>query len=274
MAWTGRANVLDRHPMYHWPAIEEVSEATRIPAGRRVYEPGAPGSPLPVSRVRMRAATLIRRRRSAQHFDKTQSLPLSTFYELLDALLPRPAPPWDLWRYAPKLHPVLLVHRVAGLAPGAYVLARDPAAADSLRAAMNPAFTWRRPTGCPGELPLFQLVEGDCAAAARTLHCHQAIATDACFALGMVAEYESLIHEEPWRYRQLHWEAGLLGQALYLEAEARELRGTGIGCFFDDDFHALLGLTDRRYQSLYHFTVGYPITDSRIITDPPYADRC
>jgi hypothetical protein len=51
------------------------------------------------------------------------------------------------------------------------------------------------------------------------------------------------------------------------------LRGTGIGCFFDDSFHELLGLTGRTYQSLYHFTVGYPITDSRIVSSPPYAER-
>jgi hypothetical protein len=48
------------------------------------------------------------------------------------------------------------------------------------------------------------------------------------------------------------------------------LRGTGIGCFFDDAFHELLGLSGTTFQSLYHFTVGMPILDSRILTLPPY----
>ena len=34
----------------------------------------------------------------------------------------------------------------------------------------------------------------------------------------------------------------MIGQVLYLEAEAAGIRATGIGCFFDDEMHALLGL--------------------------------
>jgi hypothetical protein len=63
----------------------------------------------------------------------------------------------------------------------------------------------------------------------------------------------------------------MIGQVLYLEAEAHEARGTGIGCFFDDAVHELLGLSDDRYQSLYHFTVGHPLEDPRLTTLPPYS---
>jgi hypothetical protein len=48
------------------------------------------------------------------------------------------------------------------------------------------------------------------------------------------------------------------------------VRGTGIGCFFDDAVHDLMGLQDNQYQSLYHFTIGKPIEDSRLTTHPPY----
>jgi hypothetical protein len=65
-------------------------------------------------------------------------------------------------------------------------------------------------------------------------------------------------------------ECGLLGQVLYLEAEAAGLRGTGIGCFFDDAVHDLLGIRDTTWQSLYHFTVGGPLEDARLRTEPPY----
>lgn len=58
---------------------------------------------------------------------------------------------------------------------------------------------------------------------------------------------------------------------LYLEAEAAGVRGTGIGCYFDDAVHELLGLAGDRFQDLYHFTVGGPVDDPRLTTLAPYA---
>ena len=74
----------------------------------------------------------------------------------------------------------------------------------------------------------------------------------------------------PAAYQRLFWEAGAVGQALYLEAEAAGMRGTGIGCFFDDGVHELLGIADHSLQSLYHFTVGGPVDDPRLATQPGY----
>ena len=62
----------------------------------------------------------------------------------------------------------------------------------------------------------------------------------------------------------------MLGQVLYLEAEAAGVRGTGIGCFFDDPVHEIVGIKGRSFQSLYHFTVGGPVEDGRLMTLPPY----
>jgi hypothetical protein len=75
---------------------------------------------------------------------------------------------------------------------------------------------------------------------------------------------------EPWRYRALYWECGMLGQVLYLEAEAAGIRATGIGCYFDDEMHKLLGIGEHSWQSLYHFTMGGPVDDPRLSTLPPY----
>ena len=86
----------------------------------------------------------------------------------------------------------------------------------------------------------------------------------------MLAEFEEPLSNAPWRYRQLFWEAGMIGQVLYLEAEAAGIRGTGIGCYFDDVCHELLGLEGNTFQSLYHFTVGTPLVDERIASYPPY----
>ena len=124
------------------------------------------------------------------------------------------------------------------------------------------------PTGC-GRRPL---LAHDLRDVAKLICCHQHIAADSCFALGMLAPV-SIAANEPWRYRHFFWECGILGQVLYLEAEAAGIRATGIGCFFDDEMHALLGIKNHSWQSLYHFTVGGPIEDSRLTTLPPYDAR-
>jgi hypothetical protein len=215
---------------------------------------------------------VILQRRSAQRFDARTSMRSAQLYRMLDALLPRAIAPWDAWPYPPRLHPLLFVHRVDGLEPGLYALPRRPEAEPVLRAALRGEFAWQRVTSAPAHLPLYLLLPGDCRAPARTLSCHQAIAADGCFALSMLAEFEGPVRNDPWHYRTLHWEAGLLGQVLYLEAEAAGLRGTGIGCYFDDAVHEVLGLRDARLQALYHFTVGHALTDARITTLPPYPE--
>ena len=87
----------------------------------------------------------------------------------------------------------------------------------------------------------------------------------------MIAEYQvSLAARGPSFYRRLFWEAGAIGQVLYLEAEAAGVRSTGIGCFFDDPVHQVFGLEGLAFQSLYHFTVGGAVDDPRLTTLPAY----
>ena len=63
----------------------------------------------------------------------------------------------------------------------------------------------------------------------------------------------------------------MLSLRLPFEAEAAGVRSTGIGCFFDDPVHDVLGLRGHAFQSLYHFTVGKPVEDTRLTTEPGYA---
>ncbi|CAN5373413.1 SagB/ThcOx family dehydrogenase [soil metagenome] len=269
--WTGHANLLDPHPLYRWPVIGQVSEATQGSGiGSRSEVPDYP----PLQQTsNASAADIILSRRSAQRFDTKFKMSADVFYHLLDSLLNRPNAPWDVWTFTPRLHPVFFVHRVEGLDPGVYALPRHPAAAHALRQQMRQDFEWQIPENAPAHLPFVRLLRTDCRIIAKTMNCHQAIAGDSCFSLSMLSEFDSIVSDSPWRYRQLHWEAGLLGQALYLEAEAAGLRGTGIGCFFDDALHEVLGLTSTQFQALYHFTVGRPLTDDRILTLPAYPDR-
>jgi hypothetical protein len=190
---------------------------------------------------------------------------------MLRRLLPGGCPPFDALCWEPRLHLVLFVYRVTGLEPGIYLLARADDAVAALQRALHADFAWIRPAGVPDDLPLFLLAHLDARQIARQLSCAQDIAADGFFSLGMLAEFDDALEAGgPSAYRRLFWEAGAIGQALYLEAEAAGARGTGIGCFFDDGVHELLGITDHRLQSLYHFTVGIPVDDSRLTTHPGY----
>jgi nitroreductase len=185
-------------------------------------------------------------------------------------LLDRPMP-WDTIPWDTTVHLGLFVHRIDGLQPGLYLLVRNPAVLGELREAMHQHFVWVKPPGCPADLPLFLLEAGDARRLAAQVSCHQEIAGDGAFSLGMIAEFEpSLRRYGAWFYRRLFWETGMIGQVLYLEAEAAGVRGTGIGCFFDDPVHQVFGLQDGTFQSLYHFTIGGHVEDPRLLTLPPY----
>ncbi len=167
---------------------------------------------------------------------------------------------------------MLFVHRVSGLEPGLYLWVRELQQLEDLRAAFRPDFHW----ACehPQEWPLFQLGKADLRDFAKTLSCHQSIAADGAFSLGMLAHFEPTLRAYgAHAYRQLFWETGVIGQSLYLGAEAAGMRATGIGCYFDDVLHEALGLRDRTWQSLYHFTVGAPVDDPRLRSVPPYTEE-
>jgi hypothetical protein len=227
------------------------------------------------------AARIFRQRRSALDFDGRTGIPLATFVRMLQRVMPTDQTggglhalatvPWDALPGPTCIHLLLFIHLVEGLHPGLYALIRRPGALEELRGATRPDFAWIRAPATPVDLPLYLLKVADVRAAAAQLCLGQAIAGQGAFSLGMLADFERPLHESgPWFYRHLFWEAGLLGQVLYLEAEAAGLRATGIGAYFDDWVHSLLGLRDHRFQSLYHFAVGGPVEDPRITTLPAY----
>jgi SagB-type dehydrogenase family enzyme len=272
--WFGRANRLsDSH--VEWPVIDEaIASSKRNAASAKVSESGdliAWPSPSPPA-CGHSAGQLIRQRRSAVDFDGVTRISRETFLAILDTTLPRTsAPPFDAWPFPPRVHLVLLVHRVTGLGPGLYLWLRAPADADALRKAFGANLSWEAVTDSAIKAPLYRLARGDLRDFARTLSCHQGIAADGAFSLGMLARFEPVLRERgAAAYRELFWEAGMIGQALYLAAEAAGVRGTGIGCYFDDVLHRALGLAGHDWQSLYHFTIGGPVEDLRLRTAPPY----
>ncbi|MCQ8105362.1 SagB/ThcOx family dehydrogenase [Methylomonas sp. SURF-2] len=266
--WFGQAERLSGRHFYRWPIIDEVAAAALKPATqaeRRQW----PVLNLPAPSQNLAASRLIRQRRSAQHFNgKADPMAMADFQRILLALLPNAKPPFTAWNWPPQIHLLLFVHRVDGLEPGLYFLPRDGRDIMVFKQAFSKDFVWQ---AIEGPFEFYRLVAGNVRQAAKTLSCHQPIASDSAFSLGMLARFAGNIEAEAWRYRRLFWESGLLGQILYLEAEAAGIRGTGIGCFFDDAVHGVLGLRDNDWQSLYHFTLGTPLDDGRLQTQPAYA---
>ena len=280
--WHGKANRLSGDHGVHWDIIDAVAAASwKISCeSRSVPAPTAStshGSPV-TSHAGPSAGQLIRQRRSAVSFDGKTSITSATFFQMLSRVMPAAelpqldrTMPWDVLPWQPAIHLLLFVHRVEGLTPGLYALARDREKLPLLQQSMNEELVWTPVPGCPDQLPLYWLLEGDAKRTAIQLSCQQDIAGDSAFSLGMLAEFEGRLREGgAWWYPRLFWEAGLLGQVLYLEAEAAGVRGTGIGCFFDDPVHEIVGIKGRSFQSLYHFTVGGPVEDGRLMTLPPY----
>jgi len=229
---------------------------------------------VPVSQGLLTAGKAILGRRSAVAMDGVTAISQEAFFRTLARLMPTRdgrSMPWDAIAWRPRIHLGLFVHRVEGVPRGLYALARDPHKLAALKEVMRGEFRWERLPYCPPGLPLYLLQEGDCRALAATVSCGQHIAGDGAFSLGMIADYiDSLTTYGAAFYRNLFWEAGMVGQVLYLEAEEAGIRSTGIGCYFDDPVHEVFGIASREWQSFYHFPVGGPVEDTRLTTLPGY----
>lgn len=271
--WTGAANRLSED---HdgWPLVDR--------AARLCVKPRTPTF-APVSRVAPKATfpfplpdigRVVRRRRSAQRMDGAARLSHEAFCAMLTATLPGADPCLAPFPSPPRVNLLLFVHRVEGVEPGLYLAQRDAETTAALRDMSALALLWT-PIEI-GALKLFRLRRGSVEREASMNACRQAIAGKGCFAVAMIADFDRTLEADGgFGYRRLHWEAGAIGQALYLWASAIGLSGTGIGCFFDDEIHAMLGLPPEQYvfQDIYHFTVGAALEDSRILTLPPYAEE-
>jgi len=263
-AWQGTANQLSPDRV-DWSIIDDVARATRYPGV------SSPNRQLPTpkretEKIGARARDIIIQRRSAVAFDpRSAVLSKERFLRMLSRVQPCGSP-WDAIDWSPQVHLAVFVHRVDGLTPGVYAYLRDKSAGAEWRMAMRQEFLWEE----VGER-LFLLLPADVTWVGNRVSCDQEIAGDGFFSLGMIARLApSLAERGEWFYRRLFWECGLIGQVLYLEAEAAGARATGIGCFYDDAAHELLGLSGDTWQSLYHFSMGVPVEDGRLTTEPGY----
>lgn len=253
---SSKANVLS--PAHHpWPiltVIDEATQGTYIPDTvmdtKRITPQPSRGS-----------AEIFLKRRSAQAMDGS-SITKEQFAQLLDSC--------DDLQDTSDVHFVLFVHRVIGMEAGLYLFVRNIDELSPLRESISSDYDWKSQEIL--DKRLFLLRAGDYRGAAKMISCNQDIAKESAFSMGMLCRFAPTLEEHgAVAYKHLYHECGALGQILYCEATTMGLSATGIGCFLDDEMHQLLGITNERYQSLYHFTIGRAIVDTRLATLEPYA---
>lgn len=256
--FAGTANTLSPEILVYEP-VETVYRATRLsamswrerlagrlPATAPLPPPDCrPGSPLPLTpgleSGSLTAQEAIRRRRSAVDMDGLTRMSFNS----LSAILAAAGHGIDSDIMPGLVHLYIYAHRVDGLEPGIYYCDRAAAA-------------------------LHQLVSADERAAIKFASCFQDIAADGCFAVSMVADLQAALDTYGDRgYRYVHFQAGAIGQWLYLAAGTLGYQATGIGCFIDDMVNELLGLAPG-HEVVYNFTVGGAVDDPRITTRPAY----
>ncbi len=114
---------------------------------------------------------------------------IDTFYRILYKTLPGPGHiPFDTLPWLPwciSFYSCTVSRTWYRAFTCCYAIADERAA---LQAAARADFTWERPAACPEDLDLYRLLSGDARSAAQQLSCQQAIASDGCFSLGMLAK--------------------------------------------------------------------------------------
>ncbi|WP_457561283.1 SagB/ThcOx family dehydrogenase [Caminibacter sp.] len=182
------------------------------------------------------AETIIKNRRSSLGYEP-RYIKKEDFLDILDKTLPRNIPPFDTRAFLGKINFVVFINRVDGIESGIYFFDR----------AKNE----------------FSVIEkGDFSDAAKFVNCVQDLGKESAFSISMVIDKNEIKQNSD--YKLAMFEAGIIGQILYLEAEAKNIRGCGIGCFFDDLVSVEI-LKNPDILTLYGFTIGFPLVDERII---------
>lgn len=279
--WKGLPNLLSKEHVWYESidkaAAASVKPTTPVPLSTK---------PLPQwvsftqTYLTLTLRQIINKRRSALKMDSNFVLQREAFYQIMWKSMPSgyntelqgdPKQfPFRVLPWSSQVHMAIFVHKVIGLPKGLYFLVRNSEHQKQLREAMRPEFQWVKPEKCPEQLPLYLLAESNCEKLAMQLSCHQEIAGDSCFSIGMISRFDAIKEKGAWMYPRLFWECGVLGQLLYLEAHAVGISASGIGCYFDDPVHQVLGFKGKEWQSLYHFTIGAPVEDKRIMNLPGY----
>jgi SagB-type dehydrogenase family enzyme len=241
----GQANQISTETI-DYPRIEEIHTTTKLSGDAQRGISPAESHPTGSGEIKLPVAAssksafgeVARRRRSALNFQGgMHSMSMAELSAILSAAS---RPFYSDFAAACFIQLYLYVHRIDGLQPGVYRL-------------------W------PDRAELEQIRSGDQRVAAAGLSLGQDLAGNACVAFSMIGDLERAARTHGDRgYRYVHFEAGAIGQRLYLAAEAFGLAATGIGAFYDEEVHSYLNLMPKQGQVVYHFAIGHPVPDSRL----------
>ena len=258
--YLGKANQLS--PSWHnWNILEKIENATKAEA---ISVDKSLNSVNTFREESFESKEIVLKRRSAQKMNLNDSKISFNSFEKIIASVSN-----SIDENKASVNLIFFVH---SLDSGLYILIRDLKYKNELIDLFNEEFLWHKINTKAGEL--FLLKKDDYREYSKTISCNQDIAKDGAFSIGMLADMSNQLNTYgASRYRQLYWECGAIGQQLYLEATSLNLSATGIGCYLDDVFHDLLGISDMSHQSLYHFTIGRGLFDNRLSTLKPYVNQ-
>jgi len=256
----GQANVLSAS-RHNWEILEKIEDAVSIAPSKLQLIKSEKNT---LREASYESKEVVLKRRSAQVMDKDDTkITKKEFETILASVKSKENIPVNL---------VLFVHDVENIPSGLYILLGDKTSKENLQLSMKDIFLWEKVNSKVDDLYLLQ--GGDFKLIAKTISCDQDIAAHGAFSLGMLVEFDKQLQTfGAHRYKELYWNCGAIGQQLYLEATSLQLSATGIGCFLDDILHDVIGLKNSLYQSLYHFTIGRGLFDSRLTNKEPYENR-
>jgi SagB-type dehydrogenase family enzyme len=256
----GVANVLSSS-RYNWEILEKIEDA--VSTKHSGFEL-AKSEDNNLRECEYESKEIVLKRRSAQVMNKDDAnISKVEFEKILSSVSSKENIPVNL---------VLFVHDVENLPSGLYILLGDKTSKDEMKSSMKDIFLWEKVNCAVDDLYLLQ--GGDFKHISKVISCDQDIAAHGAFSLGMLVEFDKQLQEHgAHRYKELYWNCGAIGQQLYLESTSLQLSATGIGCFLDDILHDVVGLENSLYQSLYHFTIGRGLFDSRLTNEKPYTER-
>ncbi len=259
--YRGKANQLS-HNWHKWDILEKIEDAT-LSDDLEIKE--YINDKYEINHYRetsFLAKDIVLNRRSAQIMDKDNSnITKKEFETILASVKSDKA----------SIHLVIFIHNVTDIEQGLYILVRNQNHKEQLQTLFKKEFLWEKVDTNAGLL--YKLEEGDFKFLSKAISCNQDIASNGAFTLGMLAQFSNQLEQfGASRYKQLYWDCGAIGQQLYLEATSLKLSATGIGCFLDDILHGALGLQTNHFQTLYHFTIGRGLIDTRLSTKKPYID--
>ena len=199
------------------------------------------------------AEEIIQNRRSALGYIP-EFIDKKILFDMLDKTLPRNLPPFNTNTHFNNIDIIFFVNRVNGLESGIYYYSRNNL--------LKHNFTQI-------EDRVYLIEKGDFSIAGKFINCNQDLGSLSSVSFSFVADFEKITQNH--HYKLTLQEAGMVGHILYLEAEAKGIRGCGIGCFFDELINE--EILNSKLQAVYNFTLGVPLVDERIIKISPKEAR-